>query len=109
MTNLVWLGLVIAALVALWVSARRAITIAELDLGSGSVRVIRGGVAPPILADLREIARRSTGARGRVLITQSRGRAEVRVSGAIPEPDAQRIRNVIGSVPLARLRNAHRR
>jgi hypothetical protein len=106
---LVLLTVAAVAMAALWIAARRAITIAELTIEEGVVRVSRGGIAPPILADLRDIAKRPPIERGHVRIVRASGRAEVQLGGAIPAPQAQRIRNVIGSVPLARLRNAPRR
>ncbi len=98
-----------SVLAALYIAARRAITIAELSVERGVVRVVRGGIAPPILADLRDVASRPPIAKLRVRILRSSGRAEVELAGEVSEPQAQRIRNVIGSVPLARLVNAPRR
>ena len=93
-------------LLALYVAARRAITVAELDIANGRLRVVRGGIAPSILADLRDVAQRPPIRSLRVRIVRSSGRAEVRLSGAVGDDQAQRIRNVVGSVPLARLVNA---
>ncbi len=106
---LVIVGLAGAAFAVLYVAARRAVTIAELSVEQGSVRVVHGGIAPPILADLRDVAKRPPIARLRVRIMRSSGRAEVELSGDVSAEQAQRIRNVIGSVPLARLVNAHRK
>jgi hypothetical protein len=100
---------VLGALAALYVAARRAITIADLEVESGKLRVLRGGIAPPVLADLRDVVKRPPIKSLRMRILRSSGRAEVRFSGAVGEDQAQRIRNVVGSVPLARLVNAHRR
>jgi hypothetical protein len=97
------------ALAGLWLAARRAITIAELEAVHGKLRVRRGGVAPPILADLRDVANSPPLDGVRIRIVRSSGRAAVEIVGAISEPQAQRIRNVVGSVPLARLINARRR
>jgi Protein of unknown function (DUF3634) len=106
---LVIVGIVSAALVALYVSARRAVTIAELEIEQGSVRVVRGGIAPPVLADLRDVARRPPIAELRIRIVRASGRAEVELIGTVSADQAQQIRNVVGSVPLARLLNAPRR
>lgn len=106
---LVVAGIAAAVLAALYVSARRAITIAELSVENGGVRVVRGGIAPPVLADLRDVARRPPIADLRVRIVRASGRAEVQLIGRVSEEQAQRIRNVVGSVPLARLMNARRR
>jgi len=98
-----------AAIGLLYVSARRAVTVAELEIESGVVRVVRGGIAPPILGDLRDVASRPPIRRLRIRILRSSGRAEVVLVGEVSEQQAQRIRNVIGSVPLARLANAPRK
>lgn len=91
---------------ALYVAARRAVTIAELEIERGNVRVVRGGIAPPILADLRDVAKRPPIDDLRVRILRSSGRAEVKLFGRVTDRQAQQIRNVVGRVPLARLVNA---
>jgi hypothetical protein len=106
---LVIVGIAAAALVALYVAARRAVTIAKLSVEKGAVRVVYGGIAPPILADLRDVARRPAIADLQIRIVRSSGRAEVQLSGDVSSEQAQRIRNVVGSVPLARLVNANRK
>ena len=104
-------GLLIAVFgaAAVYFASKRAISIAELAVDRGVVRVVRGGVAPPILADLRDIAKRPPIDELRVHILRSSGRAEVQLVGSVSPGQAQQIRNVIGSVPLARLINAARR
>jgi hypothetical protein len=102
-------ALALAAIAALYVAARRAVTIAELEIDHGVVTVVRGGIAPPVLADLRDVAKRPPMHGVRVRIVRSSGRAEVQLSGNPSAEQAQRIRNVVGGVPLARLLNAHRK
>ena len=97
------------ALFLLYRAARRATTIAELAIDDGAVRVAYGGIAPGVLRDLRDVARRPKIAAARIVILRASGRAEVTVQGAVTPEQAQRIRNVVGSVPLAKLVNAHRR
>jgi hypothetical protein len=96
------------ALGLLYRSARRAITIAELEVRNGTVRVVHGGLAPGVLQDLRDIAGRPKIKGARILVLRSHGRAEVRLEGSVSADQTQRIRNVIGCVPLAKLRNAAR-
>jgi hypothetical protein len=98
-----------AALAALYVASRRAVTIVELEIERGAVTVVRGGIAPPVLADLRDVAKRPPIDGVRVRIVRASGRAEVQLLGKCSDEQAQRIRNVVGSVPLARLINAPRR
>lgn len=98
-----------AVLVALYVGARRATTIAELLIERGELHVARGGLAPAVLADLRDVARTPPIHRARIRITRASGRAELEVEGTVAPAQLQRIRNVVGSVPLARLVNARQR
>ncbi|MFO0735980.1 MAG: DUF3634 family protein [Labilithrix sp.] len=108
-TSIVFIAVVVAALGGLYLASLRATTIVDLAIEAGRMRVVRGGVAPPILADLRDIVRDPPVAEGHVRVVRASGRAEVELRGAIDERQAQRIRNVIGSVPLARLVNAKRK
>lgn len=96
---------------ALYVAARRAITIVELSIEKGNVQVVRGGIAPPILADLRDVAKRPPIKSARVRVVRASGRAEVQFPsvGDMSDAQKQQIRNVVGSVPLARLINARRK
>lgn len=100
---------VVGAVAILYVAARRATTIAELAIRDGRIRVVRGGIAPSVLADLGDVARRPAIRAARVRIVRARGRAEITISGEVSAAQQQQIRNVIGSVPLARLVNARRR
>ncbi len=109
MAPLIFLIVAAMALVALYVASRRAITIAELTIRRGRVEVVRGGVAPPVLADLRDVAAKPPIEDGHVRILRASGRAEVKLGGKISDAQAQQLRNVIGSVPLARLVNARRK
>jgi hypothetical protein len=87
-TSLVWIAVAAAALVGLYCSALRATTIADLAIENGSVRVVRGGVTPPILADLRDIARTPPIAQAQIRITRASGRPSRAVSRSAPHaPD----------------------
>ena len=95
----------LAAILALFLSARRAITIVELQCENGRLRVVRGGIAPRILADLEDVVATPPIAALHVRVTRDSGRAAISFRGARSEAQEQRIRNVIGSVPLAKLLN----
>ncbi len=96
-------------LVALYVSARAAITICVLDVVAGRVFVRRGGLAPRIRADIEDVVARPKIERATLRIVRDRGRAVLAVKGAIPAAQQQQLRNVVGSVPLAKLMNARAR
>jgi hypothetical protein len=94
------------AMLLLWFSARSAITVCVAEVRDGKLEVTHGGVAPRILADLGDVLRRPRVERATLRIVRSRGHAEVQASGDLTEAQLQQLRNVIGSVPLAKLTNA---
>lgn len=103
-----WLVVAIVALgiATLFVSARRAVTVCVLSVERGRVRVRRGDLTPRILQDLRDVATRPEVLRGEIRITRSSGRAQVALRGSFTDAQAQQVRNVVGSVPLAMLASA---
>ncbi|MCA9585206.1 MAG: DUF3634 family protein [Myxococcales bacterium] len=106
------IGVVIALGAGLWllyVASRRAITLVELEMRGGELEVLRGGIAPRVLADLRDVARAAPKADAKVRVVRDRGLAKVEIDGHLDAAHAQRVRNVIGSLPLAKLANARRR
>jgi Protein of unknown function (DUF3634) len=107
--ELVIVAVVAVALVALWASARAAVTVCVLDITAGDVVVRSGGLAPRVLADIGDIAARPKIERATLRIVREGGRAALEVRGAVPPAQLQQLRNVVGSVPLAKLRNARRR
>ena len=96
----------LGALLLLWFAARGAITLCVAEVREGKLEVTHGGLAPRILADLGDVVRRPRVERATLRILRSRGHAEVQASGDLTEAQRQQLRNVIGSVPLAKLSNA---
>jgi hypothetical protein len=96
-------------LVALYVSARAAITVCVLDVVAGQVFVRRGGLAPRIRTDIEDVVTRPKIERATLRIIRDRGRALLEVKGAVSAAQQQQLRNVVGSMPLARLMNARGR
>ena len=109
MTALAFAALALAALVALWLAARAATTVCVLEVERGRVRVTRGGIAPRVLGDIADVVRRPAVARATVRITRDGGRAALAMTGDLTPDQRQQLRNVVGTVPLARLGRARRR
>jgi hypothetical protein len=107
--ELVVLAALLAAVVALWVSARAAVTVCVLEVRAGTLRVVRGGIATPVLSDVADVVARPPIAHATLRIVRSDGYARLEVNGVISEAQLQQLRNVVGSVPLARLASAPRR
>jgi hypothetical protein len=102
-------GVVLAACVALWLAARAAITVCVVEVHGGKVAVTRGGIAPRILADLGDVVARPRVARATLRVVKDSGLARLEATGDLTADQVQQLRNVIGSVPLAKLANAPRR
>jgi hypothetical protein len=96
-------AVVLAGAAAIWLSARRELTICALRLQEGRVDVERGALPAGVLSDLRDVARMDPGARLRVRVLRERGRARVEIAGNGATATQQRVRNVVGNVSLARL------
>jgi uncharacterized protein DUF3634 len=96
-------------LVALYLSARAGITICVLDVVEGKVFVRRGGLVSRIRADIEDVVARPKIERATLRIVRDRGRAVLEVKGAVSAAQQQQLRNVVGSVPLAKLVNTLRR
>ena len=97
------------ALAFLWLAARDAISVCVIDVKNGRAKLRRGGIAPRILADIGDVVRRPPIARATIRIVRDAGRARMRMTGNASDAQRQQLRNVIGSVPLAKLVNARRR
>ena len=96
-------------LVALWVSSRAAITIAVAEIHDGKLELTRGGLSPRVLEDLRDIASRPRVRSATVRVLRQKDRARIEVHGSMSEQQVQRMRNVVGNVPVAQLIRTQRR
>ena len=93
----------------LYWTARNAITICVIDVQRGKLRVKRGGIAPRVLADIGDVVRRPRVSRATIRIVRERGFAKLHMTGDLRDAQMQQLRNVVGSVPLAKLVNAKKR
>ena len=91
------------ALAALWVAARSAVTVMVAEISDGRLEVMKGGVSERVLADLRDVVKRPKVKRATLRITRAKDRAQVHVSGDVSAAQQQQLRNVVGTVPLAKL------
>jgi len=108
----VMIAMVAATAVAatlLWFAARRAITVCVAEVRDGRVSVTHGGIAPRILADIADVMARPRVDRATLRIVRASGLAEVAIEGDLNDNQIQQVRNVVGSVPLAKLANARAR
>jgi hypothetical protein len=96
-------------LLLVWANARAAITIAVAEVRNGKLEMTRGGLSPRVLDDLRDVVARPRVKSATLRIVRQKDRARVEVHGEISEQQMQRLRNVVGNVPLKQLVRAERR
>jgi hypothetical protein len=95
-------------LLALWASARGAITICVLDVESGQVTVAKGALSPRVLSDVRDIVRRPKVKSARIRVVRSRDFAQLDMSGSLSDQQRQQLQNLIGNTPVAKLAGGRR-
>jgi hypothetical protein len=100
---------VAVAALALWASARAAVTVCLLEVTDGRVEVRRGSIAPRVLADIEDVVARPAIASATLRVVKNAGRARLEIRGNLSENQKQRLRNVVGALPLAKLANGRRR
>jgi hypothetical protein len=100
---------VAALLLLVWRASRNAITIAVAEVHDGKLDVTRGGLSPRVVGDLRDVVSRPKIKSATLRIVRQKDRARIEIHGAVSEQQAQRLRNVVGNVPVAQLVKATRR
>lgn len=95
------------ALVVLAWATRRALRVLVVELRAGRVVSARGRASAELMREIGDVAERS-GATGRVELRLEGGRVAVRTVG-LDEATTQRLRNVVGRFPTARLKTGTRR
>jgi hypothetical protein len=109
MSLLVVIAAIFVAMLGLWAMARNATTVCVLEIQKGKVVVTRGNLAPRVLGDIRDVVSRPKVRHATLRISRSRGHAEVDMHGELSPEQRQRLRNVIGNVPLAKLETGRAR
>ncbi len=90
-------------LLALWLSARKAITICVLEVVGGEVQVSEGALGPRVLSDVRDVVKRPRVKSATIRIVRARDFAKLDARGSLTEEQLQQLRNIVGNVPIAKL------
>jgi hypothetical protein len=98
-------GAILLFLAALWFAARRDITVCILRVDNGEIDVVGGTIAPRVLSDLRDVVRRPRVTSATVRVLRAKDHATVEASGKLTSDQVQQLRNIIGSIPIAKLAN----
>jgi len=88
-----------------WLLWQRANEIFCVSMRDGRVLLVRGRIPPAVMDGFADVARRQRVARATVRAIAGQGHARLSISGT-DENTAQRLRNVFGHHPVARLRGA---
>jgi len=103
-TDVLFVVIIVGALVAVYVAADRARTIAICAFERGKVRVTYGRLAAGPLGELEDVAQRMKLTRGKVRIRKQKEFAVVEIDGVSDPRAEQQLRNALGRFPLARMR-----
>ena len=100
-------GLVFLVLAALVIAVllRWQTELFVLRVEKGKARVVRGRVPPTLLQDLLDVVKLGPAENARMSIVLRSGRAAVEARGDWSEGQIQKLRNVVGLWPLAKLRS----
>ena len=93
----------VVALGLLWFAARGAITVAICEVKDGKLELTHGDLSPRVLSDLKDVVKRPKVGQGTVRILRHRDRASIEARGDFSDAQLQQLRNVVGTVPLAKL------
>ena len=97
------------ALGVLWYAAKGAITIAIAEVREGKLELTHGDIAPRVLADLKDVVKRPKVAHGTVRVLRQKDHASVEARGDFTDAQLQQLRNVVGTVPIAKLTNVRKK
>jgi hypothetical protein len=97
-------ALVVGAFASILYAAWRSREIFAVSVRAGRIEAARGRLSTELRHELEDVVA-SSRASGRVVVRLENGRARVHTKG-FGDPIAQRVRNVVGRIPLARLRTA---
>jgi len=98
----------LVGLFALWLSARRAITICVLEVTNGVVSVAKGSLAPRVLSDVEDVVKRPKVKSATLRLSRARDFAKLDASGTLTKIQRQQLQNLVGNVPVAKLAGTRR-
>jgi hypothetical protein len=101
--------LLLLALIPLVVSLMRANELFFLRITNGAVRVRRGRLPQQLLEDIGDVIKDPPVPSGSLRGVSEDGRVRLYPDADLTEEQKQRLRNVIGQWPIAKVRNALKR
>ena len=90
--------------IPLVISVRRATELFRLEVRNGKARFVRGRMPQSLLTDLEDIVRSPPLERAELWAVRRSGKAYLETKGEISADQRQRLRNVLGTYSLQRIR-----
>ena len=103
-TFIVVVALAAAAIGAFLLITRDATLLFEAHVLQGRVVRLRGRAPKRLIQDFQEVLRQRPVPSATIRVHSSGGSVELRVTGDIRDGELQRLRNVLGTFPIARIR-----
>jgi hypothetical protein len=99
-------GVAVSAMLAAGVvwAARRATELFAVRIQNGRATHLRGRIPPALFTEIADIAARPPIERATLRAVLHGGTPALDIAGPVSEAQAQRLRNVLGRFPLARIR-----
>ncbi len=94
----------VVGLLLLWLASRSAITLCVLEVQAGELTVVQGALAPRVRSDVEDVVQRAKVAHATIRIVRQGDHAALQIRGDMSDATRQRLRNVVGNVPLAKLK-----
>jgi hypothetical protein len=106
MSNLAGFLLALIIIIAITLAARRALIIFELDVRDGKLSRARGRIPQALLNDLLVVCPHGHDSKLTIACRVEQGRPRLIAKGNLDAEALQRMRNLLGLWPLARLKAA---
>jgi hypothetical protein len=100
--------LLLLGMIPLVLGLMRANELFALRARDGVVTVLRGRIPPRLLSDIRDIMKRPPLVPAKIRIVVEDSAPRVYVEGELSDAQKQRLRNVVSTWPVAKIRNAPR-
>lgn len=106
MTGALILGLAVAAIAALLWMMRNATLLFSAEVERGRIVTLRGRAPKGLVGDMTDVLRQRPVSTASLRVVAEGGAAALHAKGDLNEGELQRLRNVLGTWPLAKIRAA---
>ncbi len=106
MASIITFSLALAAVVALLLITRNATRLFFADIEQGRVARLRGRAPQGLLREIADVVSHRPVSAARITVRVSDGTAVIEARGDVTDVELQRLRNVVATFPLARIRGA---